>query len=62
MGRIKTSKNKAAGEEIYDKHKSKFKPDFEANKQVINKIAEIPSKKTRNIIAGYVTKLVKQEK
>jgi len=62
MGRIKTSKIKVPAKEIYDKYKSHFKPDFEKNKQILMKITEIPSKKVRNIIAGYITSLVKQEK
>ena len=62
MGRIKTAKIKASSEEIYNKHKTKFKLDFEDNKQNLIKFAEIPSKKNRNVIAGYITKLVKQGK
>lgn len=62
MGRIKTAKIKSSSEEIYNKYNSKFKLDFEENKQVLKKITEIPSKKTRNVIAGYITKLVKQGK
>ncbi len=62
MGRIKTSKIKASAEEIYSRYKSKFKLNFEENKQELIKITEIPSKKNRNIIAGYLTKLVKQNK
>ena len=62
MGRIKTAKIKASAEEIYNKYPSRFKLNFEDNKQNLIKVAEIPSKKTRNIIAGHITKLVKQEK
>ena len=62
MGRIKTAKIKASSEEIYAKYKTRFKTDFEDNKQNLIKIAEIPSKKNRNVIAGYITKLVKQGK
>lgn len=62
MGRIKTSKNKASAEEIYSKYKPNFKSDFEENKKILGKVAEIPSKKIRNVIAGHITKLVKKEK
>ena len=62
MGRIKTSKNKASAKEIYSKYNPIFGTDFEENKQKLKKVAEIPSKKVRNVIAGYITKLVKQGK
>ena len=39
----------------------KFTPDFEKNKEVVSKMISTQSKKLRNIIAGYVTRLVKKE-
>jgi len=40
----------------------KWLQDFEHNKKVLNEIADIPSKHLRNVIAGYITKLLKEEK
>ena len=46
---------------IFKLHRDEFKPEFEENKEIVTKFADIPSKKIRNIIAGYVTRLVKQK-
>ena len=42
-----------------DKHGSKIDTDFDKNKEVVSSAADIPSKKLRNIIAGYATRLKK---
>ena len=59
MGRIKTSPIKRVTSEIFDNYKDKLTADYKKNKDFLNGIAEIKSKKTRNIIAGYLTRLVK---
>ena len=61
MGRIKTKLIKRITLKLYHDHPEEFKPEFEANKEVVAKFAKIPSKKIRNIIAGYVTRLVRQK-
>ncbi|MBL7147283.1 MAG: 30S ribosomal protein S17e [Nanoarchaeota archaeon] len=61
MGRIKTKLLKRAGEKLYSENKDKFKDKFEDNKKIVDDLMEIPSKKLRNIIAGYVTRLVKKK-
>ena len=40
----------------------KFKADFEHNKKAVEEVAEIHSKKLRNILAGYITKLASEAK
>ncbi|MBN2422280.1 30S ribosomal protein S17e [Candidatus Woesearchaeota archaeon] len=62
MGRIKTKKIKAFTEELVRTHGDKFKEDYNSNKGIIEEVADIPSKKMRNIIAGYVTRLTKTRK
>ncbi len=59
MGRIKTTQTNRITNSIMKKHGEEFKKDFETNKQLVRKFAKIPSKKMRNVIAGYVTRLVK---
>ena len=59
MGRIKTKLTKRITNRLVREHTDDFKNDFESNKQLVTKFADIPSKKLRNIIAGYVTRLVK---
>ncbi len=59
MGRIKTTLIKRITNKLVREHKDEFKKDFESNKQLVTKFVDIPSKKIRNVIAGYVTRLVK---
>ena len=59
MGRIKTKLIKRVTLDLVREHRSEFKDSFELNKGIITKFVDIPSKKLRNTIAGYVTRLVK---
>ena len=43
-------------------HADKFTDDYYVNKEIVNQLISTPSKKLRNIITGYVTRLVKQSK
>lgn len=61
MGRIKTTFIKRRTKELYKKHGDKFAPNFSQNKILVTQYAEIPSKKLRNIVAGYMTRLKKKE-
>lgn len=62
MGRVKNRSVKRNGVMIYNQNPQAFTESFEENKKLVMKYAEINSKKLRNVIAGYVTRLVKQEK
>lgn len=59
MGRIKTQLIKRITNKLVAEHRQDFKEDYEENKKIVEKYADIPSKKLRNVIAGYVTRLVK---
>lgn len=61
MGRIKTTLLKRIGIKLYSENKDKFKENFKDNKKIVDDLMEIPSKKLRNIIAGYVTRLAKKK-
>ncbi len=61
MGRIKTTQIKRISQKIFRENKDKFKPDFTKNKKIVLELIDTPSKKLRNIVAGYVTRLVKQQ-
>ena len=61
MGRIKTKLIKRISLKIFKLHSDELKDNFEENKLKVSEYADIPSKKIRNIIAGYVTRLVKQK-
>lgn len=61
MGRIKTTLIKRNAEKLYSKHPKKFKKSFDENKKIVQELTEISSKKLRNILAGYITKLANQQ-
>lgn len=61
MGRIKTKSIKRTGKKIVALHRSEFKKTFEGNKEIVPKFVEVPSKKLRNVLVGYVTRLMKNE-
>jgi len=61
MGRIKTARIKRAAEDLLDKYPDRFKSKFQDNKKLIMEVADIPSKKLRNSISGYLARLVKRE-
>ena len=50
MGRIKTSLIKRVTNKLVANHREDFKEDYEENKKLVEKYADIPSKKLRNII------------
>ena len=60
MGSIKSTAIKRFGDELISKYGSRFSTDFEKNKQVLMEIKNIQSKKARNILAGYITRKMKQ--
>ena len=61
MGRIKTKMIKRISKELFEIHKDDFKDNFTENKTIVEGFADIKSKKMRNIIAGYLTRLVKMK-
>lgn len=61
MGRIKTQLVKRLSLDAVEKHKDKLSTDFDENKSVVAELMVGCSKKVRNIVAGYVTRLMKTE-
>jgi len=55
MGRIKTALVKRTGEKVMQTNQ--FRTDFENNKKLI--AGTMPSKRIRNMVAGYITKKTK---
>jgi len=62
MGRIKTQLIKRTTQKFMAEHKDKIKEDFEENKKLVAKNTDVTSKKLRNIIAGYLTRLKRHDK
>ena len=61
MGKIRPRYIKRAAEELISLYGDKASKDFEANKELVNAVAKVPSKRIRNKIAGYVTHVVRME-
>ncbi len=62
MGRIKTRLVKRKTKELMRDHTDKFSTDFSQNKQAMIPLTEVASKKLRNVVAGYITRLKRKEK
>ena len=60
MGRIKTSHIKNVAIELVERYGDKFSTDFQKNKQILSELVTINSKKLRNVIAGYITTVMKR--
>lgn len=61
MGRIKSTFVKTSATKIYEKGSEEFTDNFDKNKEVVAKYAEIPSKRLRNSIVGFITRIVKKQ-
>jgi len=59
MGKIKSKQVKRASNELME-NGIEFYEDFEKNKNILGK--EMPSKKMRNKMAGYLSRYMKQKK
>jgi len=57
LGKVRTETVKRAARELIEKFPDKFTNEYEANKAAVNELVIAPSKKLRNLIAGYVTRL-----
>ena len=62
MGRIKTAMIMRTGLKLVEENRDLFKKDFSENKKIVESLINVPSKKHRNVIAGYVTRLIKMNK
>jgi small subunit ribosomal protein S17e len=62
MGRIKTMLVKRTTQELMEKHADQFTDNFEENKKAVGQLLSKSSKKIKNTIAGYATRLIKRQK
>ncbi|MCJ7816793.1 MAG: 30S ribosomal protein S17e [Candidatus Aenigmarchaeota archaeon] len=62
MGRIKSVPVKNLGDDLMATHGKKFTTDFDKNKKVLGEVKKIKSKRTRNVVAGYITKQMQKIK
>ena len=61
MGRIKTQMIKRLTLQLVKQHKQLFSTDYVANKKLVEQLLTGPSKKIRNTVAGYVTRLMQRK-
>ena len=62
MGRIKTSFVKHVAKDLVEKYPDKFSIDYEKNKTALKEVMIFESKRMRNIVAGYLSVLKRQQK
>lgn len=58
MGRIKSAIIKRTAKQLKSENPELFSTDFEKNKEVLR--SAIANKRSRNIVAGYITKLMRK--
>ena len=58
LGKVRPEKVKKIARELVKQHTDQFTTDFETNKKALDSMATIYSSKLRNLIAGYITRLV----
>lgn len=61
MGKIRHASIKRMARTLLEKYGEKFTADYETNKKLIEELVNVSSKKLRNLLAGYVTSLVKMK-
>ena len=59
LGRIKTKLIKRITEELFAKYSDRFTTNYAENKKALNLLIMAQSKKIKNAIAGYLTRLKK---
>ena len=61
MGNIRTSFVKRTSRELIETYEGTFTTDFDENKKLVEQFTTVSTKHLRNKIAGYVTRLVRNE-
>ncbi|KAI8873398.1 hypothetical protein GQ42DRAFT_32405 [Ramicandelaber brevisporus] len=60
MGRIRTKTTKRASRALIEKYYPRLTLDFQTNKRIIDSVAVVPTKRLRNKIAGFTTRLMRR--
>ena len=59
MGRIRTGLIKRSANTLIKLNPGKFTKKFDENKKFVQELSDVSTKKLRNQIAGYLTKVMK---
>ncbi|NLU04791.1 MAG: 30S ribosomal protein S17e [Methanothermobacter sp.] len=62
MGNIRISFVKRIAKEMIENHPGKFTDDFDTNKKLVEEFSTVSTKHLRNKIAGYITRIISQQK
>jgi small subunit ribosomal protein S17e len=57
LGKVRTEQVKRIARELLERYEGKITTDFETNKKLVDALTNISSKKLRNRVAGYTTRL-----
>lgn len=57
MGKVRTDTVKRTSRELIKRFPERFTGDFESDKEAVNDLVTLQSKRLRNRIAGYATRL-----
>merc|ERR1712227_486908 len=60
MGRVRNKTVKRSSKKIIERYYQRLTLDFNTNKRICDEVAEIPSKRLRNKIAGFTTHMMKR--
>ncbi|MFX1509881.1 MAG: 30S ribosomal protein S17e [Promethearchaeota archaeon] len=58
MGKVRTVLVKRLSRELVERYSDSFSTDFDQNKEVVDELLTNTTKRLRNRIAGYVTRLM----
>lgn len=58
MGNIKSLLIKKTAKNLLEKYPDRFTKNYQKNKEELDKLVQINSKSTRNMVAGYITHIV----
>jgi small subunit ribosomal protein S17e len=58
LGKVRPEHVKRTAKELVQRFPDRFTTDFEENKKLVEEFTSLSSRKLRNRIAGYVTRLV----
>lgn len=59
MGKVRIELVKRASKELIDRYPERFTANFEENKQFLKEVGFTLSKRLRNRVAGYITRMMK---
>ncbi|MBP1448504.1 MAG: 30S ribosomal protein S17e, partial [Thermoproteus sp.] len=62
MGRVKPRYIKSIAAKLVEMYPDKFTESFQDNKKAVAELSDLRSKRVRNRVAGYITRIIKAKK